>query len=390
MSLRDASSALPSVAHRYRHLVEASGIRRDAAQEKAVAALDRLIGEISSSRLAAKSSALGWLFARRQERKKPIKGLYIHGGVGTGKTMLMDMFFELVPSRRKRRAHFNDFMTDVHDRIDAHRKALKRGEAKGDDPIPPVAAAIAEEARVLCFDEFTVTDIADAMILSRLFSALFSQGVVLIATSNVAPHDLYRDGLNRQLFLPFIDLLEEHLQVLRLDSGIDYRQEKLSRLPVYLTPLGAETDRRMDEAWKIAANGDAEAPVDLTVKGRIVHVPRAVRDVARFSFADLCEKPHGARDFLAMAARFHTIFIDHIPVLEQAHRNEIKRFILLIDTLYDRHARIVVSAEAAPEKLYAGRRGTEAFEFERTASRLIEMQSHEWLETAKKRLESAA
>ncbi|MGN6766871.1 MAG: cell division protein ZapE [Rhizobiaceae bacterium] len=390
MSLRDASSALPSVAHRYRHLVETSGIRRDAAQEKAVAALDRLIGEISSSRLAAKSSALGWLFARRQERKKPIKGLYIHGGVGTGKTMLMDMFFELVPSRRKRRAHFNDFMTDVHDRIDAHRKALKRGEAKGDDPIPPVAAAIAEEARVLCFDEFTVTDIADAMILSRLFSALFSQGVVLIATSNVAPHDLYRDGLNRQLFLPFIDLLEEHLQVLRLDSGIDYRQEKLSRLPVYLTPLGAETDRRMDEAWKIAANGDAEAPVDLTVKGRIVHVPRAVRDVARFSFADLCEKPHGARDFLAMAARFHTIFIDHIPVLEQAHRNEIKRFILLIDTLYDRHARIVVSAEAAPEKLYAGRRGTEAFEFERTASRLIEMQSHEWLETAKKRLESAA
>jgi cell division protein ZapE len=390
MSLRDASSALPSVAHRYRHLVETSGIRRDAAQEKAVAALDRLIGEISSSRLAAKSSALGWLFARRQERKKPIKGLYIHGGVGTGKTMLMDMFFELVPSRRKRRAHFNDFMTDVHDRIDAHRKALKRGEAKGDDPIPPVAAAIAEEARVLCFDEFTVTDIADAMILSRLFSALFSQGVVLVATSNVAPHDLYRDGLNRQLFLPFIDLLDEHLQVLRLDSGIDYRQEKLSRLPVYLTPLGAETDRRMDEAWKIAANGDAEAPVDLTVKGRIVHVPRAVRDVARFSFADLCEKPHGARDFLAMAARFHTIFIDHIPVLEQAHRNEIKRFILLIDTLYDRHARIVVSAEAAPEKLYAGRRGTEAFEFERTASRLIEMQSHEWLETAKKRLESAA
>ncbi len=390
MSLRDASSALPSVAHRYRHLVETSGIRRDAAQEKAVAALDRLIGEISSSRLAAKSSALGWLFARRQERKKPIMGLYIHGGVGTGKTMLMDMFFELVPSRRKRRAHFNDFMTDVHDRIDAHRKALKRGEAKGDDPIPPVAAAIAEEARVLCFDEFTVTDIADAMILSRLFSALFSLGVVLVATSNVAPHDLYRDGLNRQLFLPFIDLLEEHLQVLRLDSGIDYRQEKLSRLPVYLTPLGAETDRRMDEAWKIAANGDAEAPVDLTVKGRIVHVPRAVRDVARFSFADLCEKPHGARDFLAMAARFHTIFIDHIPVLEQAHRNEIKRFILLIDTLYDRHARIVVSAEAAPEKLYAGRRGTEAFEFERTASRLIEMQSHEWLETAKKRLESAA
>jgi cell division protein ZapE len=389
MSLRDASSALPSLAHRYRRLVETGGIRNDAAQEKAVAALDRLIGEIASSRLASKSSALGWLFARRQDRKTPVKGLYIHGGVGTGKTMLMDMFFGLVPSRRKRRAHFNDFMTDIHDRIDAHRKALKRGEAKGDDPIPPVASAIAEEARVLCFDEFTVTDIADAMILSRLFSALFAQGVVLVATSNVAPADLYRDGLNRQLFLPFIDLLEEYVQVLRLDSGVDYRQEKLSRLPVYLAPLGAETDRRMDEAWKIAANGDAEAPVDLAVKGRTVHVPRAVRDVARFSFADLCEKPHGARDFLAIAARFHTIFIDHVPILAEARRNETKRFILLIDTLYDRHARIVVSAEAEPEKLYAGKRGTEAFEFERTASRLVEMQSREWLETAHKHVHEA-
>jgi cell division protein ZapE len=389
MSLRDASSALPSVAHRYRHLAETGEVRRDAAQEKAAADLDRLIGEISSSRLAAKSSALGWLFAKRQDRKKPVKGIYLYGSVGTGKTMLMDMFFQLVPSRRKRRAHFNDFMADVHDRIDAHRKALKRGEAKGDDPIPPVAAAIAEEARVLCFDEFTVTDIADAMILSRLFSALFSQGVVLVATSNVAPADLYREGLNRQLFLPFIDLLEEHVHVLRLDSGVDYRQEKLSHLPVYLTPLGAETDCRMDEAWKIAANGDVEAPVDLTVKGRTVHVPRAVRDVARFSFAELCEKPHGARDFLAIAARFHTIFIDHIPVLEQTRRNETKRFILLIDTLYDRHARIVVSAEAPPEKLYAGRRGTEAFEFGRTASRLVEMQTREWLEASPGDMEKA-
>jgi cell division protein ZapE len=382
MSLRDASSALPSLAHRYRHLVEGGDIRRDASQEKAVAALDRLIGEISSSRLAAKSSALGWLFAKREDRKKPVRGLYLHGSVGTGKTMLMDMFFELVPSRRKRRAHFNDFMVDVHDRIDGHRKAVKRGKAKGDDPIPPVAAAIAEAARVLCFDEFAVTDIADAMILSRLFSALFAHGVVLVATSNVAPRDLYRDGLNRQLFLPFVDLLEEHVQVLLLDSGIDYRHEKLSRLPVYLTPLGAETDRRMDQAWAIALNGGVEVPVDLTVKGRVVHVPRAVRDVARFSFAELCEKPHGARDFLAIAARFHTIFVDRIPVLAEARRNETKRFILLIDTLYDRHAHIVVSAEAPPERLYAGRSGTEAFEFERTASRLVEMQTREWLETS--------
>jgi cell division protein ZapE len=247
-----------------------------------------------------------------------------------------------------------------------------------------VAAAIAEEARVLCFDEFAVTDIADAMILSRLFSALFSYGVVLVATSNVAPGDLYRDGLNRQLFLPFVDLLEKYAEVLPLDSGMDYRKEKLSRLPVYLTPLGTRTDRRMDEAWKVAVNGGVEMPMDLTVKGRIVHVPRAVRDVARFSFVELCEKPHGARDFLAIAERFRTIFIDRIPVLAEARRNETKRFILLIDTLYDRHARIVVSAEAAPEKLYAGRTGTEAFEFERTVSRLVEMQTREWLEGPEK------
>jgi cell division protein ZapE len=381
MSLREASSALPSLAHHYRRLVETGDIRDDDAQRKAIAALDRLIGEISSGRLAAKSSALGWLFARRQERK-PVRGLYLYGSVGTGKTMLMDMFFELVPSRRKRRAHFNDFMADIHDRIDAHRRALKRGEAKGDDPIPPVASAIADEARVLCFDEFAVTDIADAMILSRLFSALFAHGVVLVATSNVAPRDLYRDGLNRQLFLPFIDLLEENTEVLQLDSGIDYRREKMSRLPVYLTPLGPETDRRMEEAWKVAMNGSAEAPVELTVKGRTIRVPRAVRDVARFTFAELCEEPHSARDYLAIAARFHTIFIDRIPVLAQARRNEAKRFILLIDTLYDRHARIVVSAEAAPEKLYAGKTGTEAFEFERTASRLTEMQTGEWLEAS--------
>jgi cell division protein ZapE len=382
MSLHDAPSALPSVARRYRHLVETGGLAGDPSQEQVAGALDKLIGEIAARRLAAKASALGWLFARRRDPRAPLKGLYVHGSVGTGKTMLMDMFFECVPARRKRRSHFNDFMTDVHDRIDAHRRALKRGEAKGDDPIPPVAAAIATEARVLCFDEFSVTDIADAMILSRLFTALFEEGVVLVATSNVAPDELYRDGLNRQLFLPFVDLLKEHALILRLDSGRDYRQEKLARLPVYLTPLGVETTRRMDEAWAVAVNGAVEHPVELTVKGRTVEAPRVAREAARFTFAELCEHPHGARDFLAIADRFHTIFVDDIPVLHESQRNEAKRFILLIDTLYDRHARIVMSAAAAPADLYVGRRGNEAFEFERTASRLVEMQSREWIEAS--------
>src|SRR5690606_33596186 len=201
-------------------------------------ALDRLIDDISTKRLAAKSSALGWLFGKKRQAKEPVKGLYVHGEVGRGKTMLMDLFFELVPVRRKRRAHFNDFMADVHDRIQKHREKLKRGETKEKDPIPPVAKALAQEAWVLCFDEFTVTDIADAMILSRLFSSLFEEGVVLVATSNVAPRDLYRDGLNRALFVPFIGILEQNARIMSLDGDTDYRRRKLDRMQVYLTPLG--------------------------------------------------------------------------------------------------------------------------------------------------------
>jgi len=205
--------------------------------------------------------------------------------------------------------------------------------------------------------------------------------VVLVATSNLAPDDLYRDGLNRQLFLPFVALLKRHARVIALDSETDYRMEKLNRLPVYLTPLSADTDHRMDEAWKAVTRGAAIAPDVLTVKGRQVAVPLAAEDAARFSFAELCEKPLGARDYLAIVDRFGTIFIDHVPVLDQTLRNPAKRFILLVDTLYDKRARLVLSAAAPPDRLYAGRAGvTEAFEFDRTVSRLIEMQSREWLD----------
>ena len=237
MHLRDGLQPHSTVAQRYAHLVETGEIAGDPAQRPVVAALDRLNDEIRTKRLPRKSSALGWLFAKNRAAPEPVTGLYIHGGVGSGKTMLMDLFFDTVPVRRKRRVHFNAFMADAHDRIQKHRLARKNGTAKEDDPIPPVARALAEEAWVLCFDEFSVTDIADAMILSRLFSALFANGVVLVATSNVAPDDLYRDGLNRQLFLPFIGLLKRHAEVIALDSGTDYRMEKLNRMPVYLTPL---------------------------------------------------------------------------------------------------------------------------------------------------------
>jgi len=380
MHLRDGLQTHATVRQRYDHLVDTGAIERDPAQEHVAAALDRLTSEISAKRLAHKSSALGWLFARKRETRDVVKGLYIHGGVGRGKTMLMDMFFDLLPVRRKRRVHFNDFMADVQDRIQKHRQARKNGDVKEDDPIPPVAKALAEQAWVLCFDEFSVTDIADAMILSRLFSALFANGVVLIATSNVAPQNLYRDGLNRQLFLPFIGILERHAQVLSLDSDKDYRLEKLARTPVYVTPADDTADRALDEAWRTMTRGAPTAATSLTLKGRQVLVPAAAGDAARFSFADLCEKPLGARDFLAIAGRFSTVFIDRVPVLGEGKRNEAKRFILLIDTLYDHHVRLVVSAEAAPQELYVAKRGVEVFEFERTASRLIEMQSRDWLE----------
>jgi cell division protein ZapE len=384
MPLRDGLTIHPSLQQRYEDLAASGRLSRDPRQVEIARALDSLLDEIADKRLAAKKSSLGWLFAKRAP-KEAVKGLYIHGGVGRGKTMLMDMFFELVPATRKRRAHFNDFMADVHDRVHHHRQAFKAGETKESDPVPPVARALAAEAWVLCFDEFSVTDIADAMILSRLFSALFAEGVVLVATSNVAPDDLYKDGLNRGLFTPFIAILRQHARIINLDSDTDYRLRRLSRLPVYVTPLGPEADRAMEEAWAAIANGKAVAPAESAVKGRSVHVPLAAGRAARFSFADLCEKPLGARDYLAIAERFDTILLDHIPVMKAAQRNEAKRFILLIDTLYDRGRRLVASAAAAPDALYAGRTGAEAFEFARAASRLIEMQASDWPQALQRR-----
>jgi cell division protein ZapE len=389
MHLRDGLQTRVTVAQRYDHLVERGEVVRDPSQERLTRALDRLITDICDKRISAKSSSLGWLFAKRREPQH-VRGLYIHGGVGRGKTMLMDLFFELVPVRRKCRVHFNDFMADVHDRIGRHRQAVKRGEARGDDPIPPVAQAIVDESWVLCFDEFAVTDIADAMILSRLFSALFAAGVVLVATSNVAPAELYRDGLNRALFEPFVQTLQIYTEIFALDAGKDYRLEQLNGMTVYLTPADAAAERMMDKAWEATTRGRPARPDEIVVKGRHVAVPRACDRIARFGFHDLCGMPLGARDFLAIAARYDTIFIDHIPVLAEASRNEAKRLILLIDTLYDHGTRLVVSAAAPPAELYAGRKGNEAFEFERTASRLIEMQGKDWLDAWTARHERAS
>lgn len=368
-----------SVAEKLKSRTQTGELQADPVQLAIAARLDRILSALKLSRSAAKTSALGWLFAARRKQADPVRGLYVHGSVGRGKTMLMDMFFELAPVTRKRRCHFHEFMADVHGRIHAHRQKLKNGETKQADPVPPVADEIIAEAELLCFDEFTVTDIADAMILSRLFSALFERGCVLIATSNVAPENLYRDGLNRGLFLPFIDILNRHVDVMTLDSPTDYRMSKLDSLPVYHAPLDAASAREMDVAWALAIGGLREKPVDLPMKARALHVPRAAGRAARFSFADLCENPLGASDYLAIADHFDTVFLDEVPMMGPEKRNATKRFIILIDALYDNAIRLVMSAADMPERLLTERKGVEGFEFDRTVSRLFEMRSADYL-----------
>ena len=366
------------VAVRYEALVRAGAIGRDAAQVALVRRLDDLLARLDRRPRARKGSALGWLFKRAAEADAPPRGLYVWGGVGRGKTMLMDLFHEAAPEP-KRRVHFHAFMADVHERIHAHRQAVKAGRAKGDDPIAPVAAALADEARLLAFDEFAVSDIADAMILGRLFTALFEAGVVVVATSNVEPDRLYEGGLNRALFLPFIAGLRERVDVVRLESRTDFRLEKLGGSPVYHVPADANARAALTRAFRDLTGSERGRPLTLQVKGHDVAIPEAAAGVARFTFADLCATPLGASDYLALARRFHTVIVEGIPVMGLPQRNEAKRFITLIDTLYDRGVKLLASAAAEPPGLYLADEGREAFEFERTVSRLMEMRSADYL-----------
>ena len=379
-----------SITDRYAALVESGAIERDPAQVAVVKTLQKLSETLAARRLALKGSALGWLFGRKPDSAEAPKGLYIWGSVGRGKTMLMDLFFEAAPVRRKRRVHFHEFLAAVHARIGVYRQKIKSGEVKDADPIAPVAAELAQDAYLLCFDEFTVTDIADAMILGRLFTALFAAGVVVVATSNVEPSRLYEGGLNRALFLPFIELLQTKVAVLKLDARTDFRLEKLGGAPVYHVPADDKAKAALDAAFK-ALSGAAEGKrTVLTVQGHELVLPQAAGGVARASFADLCAQAYGASDYIALAQRFHTLVIDGIPSLDYDRRNEAKRFIILIDTLYEHHVKLVASAAAEPHELYHAAQGREAFEFDRTVSRLIEMRSEEYLAKPHGRPDSAA
>lgn len=371
-----------TVLRRYETLAQEGELQADEGQRALARALDEIGDALRARGGHTKKSALGW-FLSRGASSEPVRGLYIWGSVGRGKTLLMDLFFAAAPDIGKRRAHFHDFMADVHERIHRYRERVARGEVKGEDPIPPVAAELAQSVRLLCFDEFAVYDIADAMILGRLFKRLFERGVTIVATSNVAPDGLYPGGLNRQLFLPFIRLIKEQMNVFHLQAPRDYRLGRAAGAPIYLTPDGSQARACLDRHFADLAGDARPQRRALRFRGREIEVPAAADGVARFSFEELFVRPLAAADYLKLAETFHTIIVEGIPVLAPDQRNEAKRLINFVDALYDRRVRLIVSAEAEPVDLWTGTDGAETFEFARTASRLMEMRSSEYWEAAR-------
>ncbi|HJO71455.1 MAG TPA: cell division protein ZapE [Rhodospirillales bacterium] len=362
----------------YQALLEGGEIRPDAAQERAVGKLQDLHTELVD--YAPHAGKKGWMarLGLAAGRTEPPRGLYIYGGVGRGKSMLMDLFFSRAPIEERKHVHFHAFMLEVHERIYNFRQAVKAGEApESADPLVALARVITDKARLLSFDEFHVSDIADAMILGRLFEALFDAGVVVVTTSNRPPQDLYKGGLQRDRFLPFIELIEQKLDVLELDGGADHRLAAMRLIDTYRVPAGPETDADLEKYFARLILGASPTPKRLTIAGREVHIPRAAEGVAFADFVDLCGQPLGTADYLAVAKRFHTLVLSSIPRLGSNHHNEAKRFVILIDALYEHKVNLICSADTAPEEIYT--EGTGAFEFGRTVSRLNEMQSEAYM-----------
>ena len=377
MRRMDESDGTPPgdrVRTRYRAGLELGELQPDPAQASLVERLAALADALDG--YAPQPSRAGWRarWRGRARRPEPPSGLYIHGPVGRGKSMLMDLFFEASAVPAKRRVHFHAFMLEVHARLNAQRR-----DGAAQEPLAALADHLIERAWLLCFDEFQVQNIADAMILGRLFEALFERDLVVVATSNFAPERLYEDGLNRERFLPFVELLRERVAVVPLAGDTDYRLERLRDVATYHQPLGPATDTKLDQAFAALTDAAAGAPEVIEVASRRLEVPKAARGVAWFDFEALCEQPLGAADYLALTERYHTVLLSGVPRLTPDKRNQARRFITLVDALYDRRVNLVIGAAAAPEELYPA--GDGAFEFQRTVSRLIEMQSRSYFES---------
>jgi cell division protein ZapE len=361
----------------YQAMIADGSLAADSAQAMAVDRLqdlwERLRDYDPKPVPAIGGGLLSRLMNRRHAEEYVPTGLYLVGEVGRGKSMLMDLFFETADVPRKQRIHFHRFIQNVHTRIHAH----KRAHPEVSDPIPPLADRIAAESTLLCFDEFQVNDIADAMILGRLFQALFDRGVVVVMTSNTPPDDLFKGQPGRDAFLPFIALIKQRLELVVMDGRRDYRRARMRGLRTWQVPADAMARRELDKAFLRLTGGSAIRPVTLTVMGRDLVVPQAADGVARFDFNSLCDTALGAGDYLAIATNFHTLVLDGIPGLSPENYDQARRFIILVDTLYDQRVKLIASADATPDQLY--QRGENAKMFERTASRLDEMQSEDWL-----------